>query len=267
MKIRYHLLFIALLLSVTSNLYANELIIQSTTSTRDSGFFKYLLPKYPLYDSLIVKTIAVGTGQAIMNSRNCDGDLLIVHDEKKEFKFMDDGYGIERHKLMYNDFVIIGPIADPASIKKSLSPADAFIKIYNNKSKYISRADSSGTHAAEMKIWRDAQIQPNIYSGSWYLETGQGMGQSLNIAIALNAYILVDRSSWLKFSNKKNHKVLYSNKAQMRNSYGMILIDPKKCPDNNYTAAKQLFDWLSSDDAKSLINEYSIDGSQLFYSY
>lgn len=267
MKIKYYFLLLMLFIFFVPNLYSNELIIQSTTSTRDSGFYKYLLPKYPSYNSVTIKTIAVGTGQAMMNSRNCDGDLLIVHDENREKKFMNEGYGIERHMLMFNDFVIVGPSSDSANIKGSLSPEEAFSNIYHNKSKFISRSDSSGTNAAEMKIWNKSDLEPRIFSGSWYLETGQGMGQSLNIAISLDAYTIVDRSSWVKFSNKKNHKVLFSNKKLMQNPYGLILINPLKCPLNNYPEAKLLYDWLTSESTKMLINKYTVDGNQVFFTY
>ncbi len=267
MKIRYNNLLLLIIIFFTQNLYSSEVIIQSTTSTRDSGLYKYLLPKYPKYDSLVIKTIAVGTGQAIRNSKNCDGDLLIVHDEKREKQFLEQGYGIKRHILMYNDFIIVGPKNDPANIRKSLTPDNAFLKIYVKKSNFVSRADSSGTNAAEKKIWDAAKVDPSIFSGSWYFETGQGMGQSLNIAIALNAYIIVDRSTWIKFSNKQNHRVLFSNKKLMQNPYGLILINPDKCPDNNYLQAKLLFDWLSSGSTKSLINDYKINGNQVFFTY
>ena len=267
MKIRYNNLLLLLIIFFTQNSYPSEIIIQSTTSTRDSGLYKYLLPKYPKYDSLVIKTIAVGTGQAIRNSINCDGDLLIVHDEKREVQFMKQGYGVKRHILMYNDFVIVGPDNDPAGIRKSSSPYDAFLKIYIEKSNFVSRADSSGTNAAENKIWDAAKIDPRKFSGLWYFETGQGMGQSLNIAISLDAYTIVDRSTWIKFSNKQDHRVLFSNKKLMQNPYGLILINPDKCPDNNYPQAKLLFEWLSSESTKSLINDYKISGNQVFFTY
>ena len=177
--------------------HSDSIIIQSTTSTRDSGLYKYLLPKYPNFEKIQIKLIAVGTGQAIMNAMNCDGNILIVHDKKREDKFMDDGYGVSRFNLMYNDFVVVGPMKDEANIKDSNSVLEVFSKIYNQNHTFVSRSDSSGTHTAEMDIWGKLDINPRSYSGKWYLESGQGMGPSLNIAISLNGYIFTDRSTWL----------------------------------------------------------------------
>ena len=254
-----------LFLLLPNILFSETLIIQSTTSTRDSGLYKYLLPNYPDYKNLEIKVIAVGTGQAIVNARNCDGDILIVHDRKKEETFLENGYGTKRHDLMYNDFVVIGPTKDSIGIEKSLSATDVFLKIYNQKHTFVSRSDSSGTHSAEMQIWKAARVDPSKYSGKWYIETGQGMGPSLNIAISLNGYILSDRSTWLRFNNKKSHKILYENSVELRNDYGMILVNPKRCPNNNYTAASKLFDWLSSHEAADLIRNYRLTESQVFY--
>ena len=260
--IRFILYFFLLL---PSALLAETLIIQSTTSTRDSGLYKYLLPNYPDYSNLKIKVIAVGTGQAIVNARNCDGDILIVHDKEKEVDFLKNGYGIKRHDLMYNDFVIIGPAEDSLNIQISSSASEVFSKIYKGKHLFISRSDSSGTHSAEMKLWSDTQLNPRRHSGDWYIETGQGMGPSLNIAISLNGYVLSDRSSWLRFNNKKSHRILYENPEELRNNYGMILVNPGRCPNNNYSAASKLFDWLSSAEAANLIHNYNLSGSQVFY--
>lgn len=245
--------------------YSDDIIIQSTTSTRDSGLYEYLLPKYPNHMNHDIKVVAVGTGQAIVNAKNCDGDLLIVHDEKRESEFMRDGYGMKRHSLMYNDFVIVGPPDDPAQSSKENLPKDAFLAIAKSQSTFISRSDSSGTHAAEISIWENAQFNPLTYSGKWYFETGQGMGPSLNIAIAKDAYIFTDRSSWLKFKNKQSHQILYENKDLLRNSYGLILINYDRCTNINKTASSDLFDWLASDDAKHYINNYRIKGRQVFF--
>lgn len=244
---------------------ANEIVIQSTSSTRDSGLYEFLLPKYPNYDQTNIKVIAVGTGQAIVNARNCDGDLLIVHDKERELEFMRQGYGIKRHSLMFNDFVIVGPSSDPAQINNSISPEDVFTSIAQSDSKFISRSDSSGTHAAEKSIWKRTQINPLSYSGQWYIQTGQGMGPSLNIAIAKNAYIFTDRSSWLKFKNKKEHRILYSDKNQLKNEYGLILINYHRCENINKVVASNLYDWLISESGKSHITAYKINGNQVFF--
>ena len=245
--------------------YAQDLVIQSTTSTRDSGLYEYLLPQYPQRDTLSIKVVAVGTGQAIINAKNCDGDLLIVHDKNRELEFLDKGYGIKRHSLMYNDFVIVGPSSDPASINNSNSPEYAFLSIAETKSNFISRSDSSGTHSAEMSIWSKSSMNPLPYSGKWYFETGQGMGPSLNIAIAKNAYIFTDRSSWLKYKNKRNHRILYDNKDKLRNEYGIILVNYNRCKNMNKKNASDLYNWIVSDAAKRHINSYKIDGQQVFY--
>jgi len=265
MKILNSYFILPIILFLSSQLVAEEVVIQSTTSTRDSGLYEYLLPKYPMYDNVTIKVVAVGTGQAILNSKNCDGGILIVHDQNRERLFMSEGFGSKRHELMFNDYVIIGPSHDPASVIQSISSVDAFKRIYSNRSKFISRSDSSGTHAMEMEIWRDSNINPIEYSGTWYLESGQGMGQSLNIAIATDAYILSDRSTWLKFANKQFHKILYQNKVELRNQYGMILVNTDRCSNIDKEATLQLFQWLSSSDAKKLINSYQISNIQIFY--
>tara|TARA_B100000900_G_C20584518_1_gene718951 strand:- start:43 stop:834 length:792 start_codon:yes stop_codon:yes gene_type:complete len=246
-------------------LFAETLIIQSTTSTRDSGLYKYLLPHYPDYSNVKIKVIAVGTGQAIINARNCDGDILIVHDRIKEDNFLNNGYGAKRHDLMYNDFVIIGPAEDSIITKNLSSAVEVFSKIYEKQHIFVSRSDSSGTHAAEMKIWDKAKVNPTMHSGQWYMETGQGMGPTLNIAISLNGYVMSDRSTWLRFNNKKSHQILYENPIELRNNYGMILVNPERCLDNNYNAANKLYEWLSSEYAASLISDYKLSGHQVFY--
>ena len=260
-KILY-LIFFILLIPIDG--FSDSLVIQSTTSTRDSGLYKYLLPKYPYYDDIKIKVIAVGTGQAIKNAQNCDGNILIVHDKIRELKFMSKGYGVKRHELMYNDFVLIGPSNDQ-DISKSTTITDAFSLIHDKKYNFISRSDSSGTHAAELAIWRTLSLDPRTGSGKWYLESGQGMGPSLNIAVALNGYIFSDRSSWLRFKNKRNHKILYENKQELKNQYGMILVDHDRCSNLNYQNSLDLFNWLSSELAADYIRRYRINNENVFY--
>ncbi len=255
----------AILICISLCSYASSVTIQSTTSTRDSGLYEYLLPHYPDYNKINIKVIAVGTGQAIMNAKNCDGNILIVHDKEREVKFITDGHGSDRHNLMYNDFIIIGPSSDEANISLSTSVQDAFSLIYKKKSNFISRADSSGTHFSEIAIWNQLKLDPSTYSGEWYLESGQGMGPSLNIAISLNAYIFSDRSTWLRFKNKKNHKIVYENSSELRNDYGMILVNHNKCDNLDYESSLKLYNWLASDDAAFLIKNYRVHNSHLFY--
>jgi len=245
--------------------HSDTITIQSTTSTRDSGLYKYLLPKYPNFNDVQIKLIAVGTGQAIINARNCDGNILIVHDKEREDKFMANGFGSSRYNIMYNDFVIVGPKNDTANIKGSESVLEVFTKIYTKKHIFISRSDSSGTHSAEMSIWENIGLDPTISSGKWYLESGQGMGPSLNIAISMNGYIFSDRSTWLRFNNKVDHIILYSNPVELRNSYSMILVNHDRCNNLDLKPARDLYDWLKSDEAASLINEYKVSDQQVFY--
>ena len=260
---RYLILFFCL--NFTAYVNADSIVIQSTTSTRDSGLYEFLLPNYPSYSDHEIKVVAVGTGQAIVNAKNCDGDLLIVHDKDRETQFIEQGYGIKRHKLMHNDYVVVGPSQDPANVSSIKIPSDVFLAIANNKSEFISRSDSSGTHFAELAIWDKANYNPIKSSGVWYFETGQGMGPSLNIAIAKNAYIFTDRSSWLKYKNKANHRILYENKAELKNEYGLILVNYNRCKGINKTVSSDLYDWLRSDMAKKLIQSYKIDNQQIFF--
>ena len=245
--------------------YSDTVTIQSTTSTRDSGLYKYLLPLYPDYQKIQIKVVAVGTGQAIINARNCDGNILIIHDKKREIEFMKKNYGTKIHSLMFNDYVIIGPREDLARVATSLTAEDAFAKIYDSKSMFISRSDSSGTHAAEMSIWNELRLNPRPFSGSWYLESGQGMGPSLNIAISLGAYIFTDRSSWLRFQNKGSHDVLYENIEELRNNYSMILVNHARCNNLSLEPAINLFNWLKSTQAATLIKNYQINNKHIFY--
>jgi tungstate transport system substrate-binding protein len=257
-----HLLLLFFLLPL--NTIGETLVIQSTTSTRDSGLYNYLLPKYPYFNSIKIKVIAVGTGQAIKNAQNCDGNILIVHDEKRELEFMSKGYGIKRHALMYNDYVLIGP-NDDTYVSESSNIAEAFSRIHEKQYNFISRSDSSGTHSAELAIWRQLSLNPKRYSGKWYLESGQGMGPSLNIAVALNGYIFSDRSSWIRFKNKRNHKIIYANKSELKNKYGMILVNNQRCSSMNYENSLKLYNWLSSQDAAKHISNYSINNQNVFY--
>ena len=263
----YKLVYLLSIYLSVNLVYANEVIIQSTTSTRDSGLYSFLLPKYPEFSTTNIKVIAVGTGQAILNAKNCDGDILIVHDKSREEEFMQNGFGTIRHNLMYNDFVIVGPKDDPANIKSSQFAHKAFKQIFKSKSKFISRSDSSGTHSFELSLWNKANIDAGYYSGRWYLETGQGMGPTLNITVAMNGYTISDRSTWLKYNNKRSHVILYENPQELRNEYGMILVNSEKCQDMNIDSAIKLYKWMSSEDAKSLINMYRIKNSQVFYTY
>ena len=241
------------------------LILQSTTSTRDSGLYDYILPKFKNEHNIEVRVIAVGTGQAIKNSMRCDGDLLIVHHKESEEKFVEEGFGLYRKEFMYNDFVLVGPSYDPAKIGSSKSIVDSLNLIRQNRLKFVSRGDESGTYKKEIKLWNLSGFNPNPRIDSWYYSVGQGMGGSLNIAVNKNAYILSDRSTWVSFNNKKDHKILVENEPNLYNIYGVIPINPNKCPDTKKDAANKFITWLSSSKTKDLISSFKVKGQQLFY--
>ncbi|MBS83221.1 MAG: sulfate transporter [Gammaproteobacteria bacterium] len=259
------IIIISLIISSQTYTKSKEtLIIQSTTSTRDSGFYDYILPIFKKKFNIEVYVVAVGTGLAIKNAMNCNADILITHATELEKKFIDEGYGIIRNDLMYNDFVIIGPKTDPAKIISSESAIDAFQKIFNNKSSFISRADDSGTNISERKVWSLALIKENDFNLDWYLESGQGMGQTLNIAVAKNAYTYTDRATWIRFKNKQNHRILYQNDPLLFNQYGIVNINPEKCPNINQKGATKLHQWLISDQGQRFISEFRLNNTQLF---
>ena len=251
---------------VSSIAYAdsNVLLIQSTTSTRDSGLYKYILPKFEDEYDIKAYVVAVGTGQALQNAKNCDGDILIVHSRKLEDKFINEGFGIQRENLMYNDYVVIGPSESNLKIDKNHSVTDFFKIIMNNKFLFVSRGDNSGTNLAELDIWNNLSISSEMLDKEWYLKTGQGMGQTLNIAIGLNAYTFTDRATWTRFKNKKDHIILYENDPLLVNQYGIIKINPKHCSNINHNAAKTFFDWILSKKGQKLISEYMVDEQYLF---
>ena len=197
----------AALCSFSNLSFADSIIVQSTTSTKNSGLYDYILPKASTDTGIKVNVVAVGTGQAIKNAQRCDGDILLVHAKTSEETFVAQGFGIERFDLMYNDFIIVGPADDPASIKGSSDASDALRKIAATEAIFASRGDDSGTHKAELRLWKDSMIDPTEASGQWYRETGSGMGATLNIAVGMNAYALTDRATWTKFGNKGDFQI------------------------------------------------------------
>ena len=258
-KIKIIFSFILLCFFTIISFYANandrELIIQSTTSTRDSGFYEFIVPKFNELYQISVKVISVGTGQAILNAKNCDGDILIVHSKADEDNFVNSGYGSIRKNLMYNDYVVIGP----SNVSSNFSNYSNVTEVFKNiltYSIFVSRGDDSGTHKAEKRIWNISTINPSSHSKDNYLETGQGMGATLNIAIGLNAYTLSDRATWLNFKNKSDHKIVYEKDPLLFNQYGITIINDRKCPNINKEAAVLFFNWITSDEAKKLINFY-----------
>lgn len=237
----------------------------STTSTRDSGLLEFLLPHFKKKYNIKVHVIAFGTGHVLELAKNCDGDLLLTHATSLENNFINNGYGSMRDNLMYNDFIILGPPQDPAKINSLKSSSLALKNIASTKSTFISRGDNSGTHISELIIWKAAEIDPTHYSGKWYLETGQGMGSSLNVAIAHNAYVYADRATWIRFANKGQHMVMIEKDPLMFNQYGLVKINPSHCPDIKHQDANLLYNWLISSPAQKLISEYRINNIPLFY--
>ena len=245
--------------------FADSIIAQSTTSTKNSGLYDYLLPKVSTDTGIKVNVVAVGTGQAIKNAQRCDGDVLLVHAKPSEERFVAQGFGIERFDLMYNDFVIVGPADDPASIKGSNDVSEALKKIAVAKAIFTSRGDDSGTHKAEISLWKDITIDPTKASGQWYRETGSGMGATLNIAVGMNAYALTDRATWTKFGNKGDFQIHVEGDQKLFNQYGVILVNPEKCPNVNAAAGQKLIDWLLSKTGQEAIGSYQMNGNQVFY--
>ena len=241
------------------------IILQSTTSTQNSGLYDYILPKFTEYNDIDVRVVAVGTGQAIKNAQNCDGDVLIVHSKTSEEIFVKSGYGIYRKDLMYNDFVIIGPENDPAKVKSSDNAFEAFKKIFNERAIFASRGDESGTHKAEIKIWNNLNMNTNDFSGGWYRELGLGMGATLNVAVQMDAYVLSDRATWLAFKNKRQHLILFEGDESLFNQYGIIPVNPNKCPSVKTNLSKIFIDWMLSMEGQNYISSYKKNGQQLFF--
>ena len=243
----------------------DSIIVQSTTSTANSGLYDYLLPMFEQDTGIRVNVVAVGTGQAIKNARNCDGDVLLVHAEAAEREFVEQGYGLERHDLMYNDFVFVGPPDDPAAIAGGRSAIEALGRISAGGSRFASRGDDSGTHKKEMALWRKAGIDPSGASGSWYLETGSGMGATLNAAVGSGAYTMTDRATWISFNNKQDFTIQVEGDPELFNQYGIIMVNPAKCGAVRQQAARRFVDWMLSPQGQNAIASYRRDGQQLFF--
>ena len=242
-----------------------SITVSSTTSTEQSGLFKHLLPLFEKDTGITVKVVAVGTGQALDIGRRGDADVVFVHDRAAEEKFVADGFGVERKPVMYNDFVLIGPKSDPAGVVGNKEIVPALKKIAETKSPFVSRGDRSGTHAAELRFWKQAGVDPAQGSGQWYRETGSGMGPSLNSASAMNAYILADRGTWLSFKNRGELTIAVQGDKRLFNQYGVMLVNPEKHPHVKQKAGQAFIDWLVSPKGQDAIDAYKIDGEQLFF--
>ena len=245
----------------------DKIIVQSTTSTKNSGLYDYILPLIKKDTGVTVHVVAVGTGAAIKNAMNCDGDVLLVHSRKREDKFVAEGYAKQRHDVMYNDYVIVGPQSDPAGISGLKNAAEAFYKIAKSKSIFVSRGDMSGTHSKELDLWRFASFAPEANSGNWYRQTGSGMGSTLNIAAGMEGYTLADRATWTSFGNKADLNILVEGDRHLFNPYGVMLVNKDKCPTVNAKAGQDFVDWLLSKTGQSAISAFRVDDKQLFFVY
>ena len=241
---------------------AQEFItVASTTSTEQSGLFKHLLPEIKEATNVEVRVVAVGTGQALDMARRGDADIVFVHDQPAEEKFVAEGFGVKRFPVMYNDFVVVGPKSDPA-MAKGKDVVAGLKKIAAAQAPFASRGDNSGTHAAELRYWKAAGIEPK---GAWYRETGSGMGPTLNTAAGMNAYALADRGTWLSFKNRGDLVILVEGDAKLFNQYGVMLVNPAKHPHVKKDAAQKVLDYLLSPQGQAAIARYRIDGEQLFF--
>lgn len=240
------------------------IVVASTTSTEQSGLFGHILPIFTRKSGIAVRVVAQGTGQALKTGEKGDADVVFVHDAVAEQKFVEAGWGVDRRLVMYNDFVIVGPKADPAKVAGGKDALAAYKKIAAAKAPFASRGDSSGTHAAELRLWKEAGIEPKA-GGDWYRETGSGMGPTLNTASAMNAYAYTDRGTWLNFKNRGELSIVVEGDTRLFNQYGVMLVNPAKHAHVKVEMAKAFIDWLTSTEGQAAIASYKINGEQLFF--
>jgi tungstate transport system substrate-binding protein len=239
--------------------------VASTTSTEQSGLFKHLLPIFQKKTGVEVRVVAVGTGQAIKLAEKGDADVLFVHHKPSEDRFVAEGWGVKRLPVMYNDFIVVGPKADPAKIKGLKDTAAAFARIAAAKAPFASRADKSGTHLAELEFWKAAGVDAAAASGQWYRETGSGMGPTLNTAAGMDAYALTDRGTWLSFANRRNLEIAVEGDPKLFNQYGVMLVNRAKHAHVKDGDGQAFVDWLVSPEGQKAIADYKINGRQLFF--
>jgi tungstate transport system substrate-binding protein len=267
MPTRRFLLAAALAAALSAPALAQDksIVVASTTSTQDSGLFGHLLPIFRQASGITVKVIAQGTGQALDTARRGDADVAFVHARTAEEKFIAEGAGVKRFPVMYNDFVLIGPKGDPAGIKGSKDIVAALKTIQAKSAPFVSRGDRSGTHQAELALWKDADIDIATAKGAWYRDIGQGMGAALNTASAMNAYVLSDRGTWISFKNRGDLVIAVEGDKKLFNQYGVILVNPDKHPNVKKQDGQAFIDWLISPAGQKAIENYKIDGQQLFF--
>ncbi|QWG19444.1 substrate-binding domain-containing protein [Bradyrhizobium sediminis] len=242
-----------------------SIVVASTTSTEDSGLFGHLLPIFKAKTGIEVKVIAQGTGQALDTARRGDADVVFVHAKSQEEKFIADGFGVKRFDVMYNDFVLIGPKSDPAGIKGTKDIVAGLKAIQAKSAPFVSRGDRSGTHSAELALWKQAGIDIAAARGPWYREIGQGMGPALNTAGAMNGYVLSDRGTWISFKNRGELEIAVEGDKRLFNQYGVMLVNPEKFPSVKKEFGQAFVDWLVSAEGQAAIAAYKIDGQQLFF--
>jgi len=260
--------FFALFLALTAfaaGAQDKSIVVASTTSTEQSGLFGYLLPIFTKDTGIQVKVVALGTGQALDLARRGDADVVFVHARSAEEKFIAEGEGVRRFPVMYNDFVLIGPKSDPAKVAGSHDIVAALRKIHAVQAPFVSRGDRSGTHMAELDLWKQSGVDIDKSNGPWYRDTGQGMGPALNTASSMNAYLLADRGTWLAFKNRGDLDILVEGDKRLFNQYGVILVNPAKHPNVKKDLGQTFIDWLVSPAGQKAIAEYKIGGEQLFY--
>ena len=259
-------LFILLFIFHISDLFTKDwILLQSTTSTKNSGFYDYILPFFEVDSGIKVKVVAVGSGAAIRNIKNCDGDVLIAHSPIMEKELLSSGYSKLSYQFMFNDFVILGPISDPAKIKGIEEPLKAIKNIFLKKSYFFSRGDNSGTHLKEKHLWKKIGLDPQKYSGDWYMETGTSMGATINTAVGYGGYTLSDRATWINFENKLDFSILVQGGNLLYNPYTIIAVNNKKCPTSNFKKSKAFIDWIISRRGQNLIDSFKVNGKQLFF--
>ncbi|MBE0486359.1 substrate-binding domain-containing protein [Marinobacter sp.] len=250
-------------MGLSLNTHARDyIILASTTSTENSGLFESILPKFEEVAGIEVRVVAVGTGQAFELARRGDADSLLVHDTAGEQRFVENGYATERTDVMYNDFVLIGPTNDPASVREAKTAAEAFASIAKAKAAFASRGDDSGTNRAELRLWESAGVE---LVRDWYRELGSGMGPTLNTAAAMDAYVMSDRATWVAFGNRQNLTLLFEGDDVLFNQYGSLLLSEQRYPHLKHELARQWHSWLISEDGQQAIADFKVNGQQLFF--
>jgi tungstate transport system substrate-binding protein len=244
---------------------SRHILVQSTTSTENSGLFRQLLPAFTRKTGIEVRVVAVGTGQAIKNAQNGDGDVLFVHDKVSEDKFVAEGWGVKRFDVMYNDYIVVGPDKDPAGIGGSKDVVAAYKKIAGAKTPFVSRGDDSGTHKAELRLWKEASVDVKAVSGTWYREAGTGMGATINTAVGMGAYVFTDRATWSSFKNRGDYKIAVEGDKKLFNQYGIIQVNPARHPNVKQAEGQAFIDWVLSNEGQGTIRSFQINGEQQFF--